>query len=109
MMVPLPCVGIFSGVAARIEQAEPTAIYMYVHCLAHSTNLCLQAVGMQSLPIRLALDFTIEVSQLIRFSPKCTSLFESFQAQVFPRAPTLKPLCPTRWTVCTRAILSYHQ
>lgn len=94
--------GHISGVAARIEQVEPTAIY--VHCLAHSTNLCLQAVGMQSLPIRQALDFTMEVSQLIRFSPKRTSLFESLQAQVSPGAPTLKPLCPTHWTVRTRAI-----
>ena len=42
--------GHLTGVAARIQEAEPTAIY--VHCLAHSTNLCLQAVGQQSLPIR---------------------------------------------------------
>ena len=94
--------GHISGVAARIEEAEPTAIY--AHCLAHSTNLCLQAVGRQSSPIREALDLTMEVSQLIRFSPKRSSLFESLQAQVCPGAPSLKPLCPTRWTVRTRAI-----
>ena len=91
-----------TGVAARIQEAEPTPIY--VHCLAHSTNLCLQAVGRQSLPIREALDLTMEVSQLIRFSPKCCSLLESRQGQVSPGAPSLKPLCPTRWTVHTRAI-----
>ena len=94
--------GHISGVDVRIEEAEPTAIN--VHCLAQSTNLCLQAVGRQLSPIRESLDLTIEVSQLICFSPKCSSLFESLQAQVCPGAPSLKPLCPTRWTVRTRAI-----
>ena len=41
--------GRISG-AARIEQDEPSAIY--VHCLAHCTNLCLQAVGRQVAPVR---------------------------------------------------------
>ena len=94
--------GHISGVAAGIEEVEPTAIY--VHCLAHSTNLRLQAVGRQSSPICEALNLTMEVSQLIRFSPKRSSLFESLQAQVCPGAPSLKPLCLTRWTVRTRAI-----
>ena len=94
--------GHISGVAARIEHAEPSAIY--VHFLAPTTDLCLQAVGLRSLPICQALDFTIEVTQLMRFFPKHTSLFESLQAQVSPGAPSLKPLCPTPWTVHTRAI-----
>ena len=46
----------------------------------------------------------MELSQLIRFSPKRSSLFTALQAQVSPSAPTLKPLCPTRWTVRTKAI-----
>lgn len=37
--------GHISGVAARIQECEPTAIF--VHCLAHCTNLCLQKVGSQ--------------------------------------------------------------
>ena len=44
------------------------------------------------------------LSQLIRFSPKRLNLFETLQSQVSPSAPTLKPLCPTRWTVRTVAI-----
>ena len=35
--------GYISGVAARIQEIEHTAIY--VHCLAHSTNLCLQTLA----------------------------------------------------------------
>ena len=47
---------------------------------------------------------TMELAQLIRFSPKRSSLFESLQAQLSPGAPSLKPLCPTRWTVRTRVL-----
>ena len=60
--------GRIQGVAARIQNDEPSAIY--VHCLAHCTNLCLQTVGRQCPPIRDALELVMEVSQLIRFSPK---------------------------------------
>ena len=96
--------GHVSGVAARIQEAEPTAIY--VHCLAHSTNLCLQTVGRKIAAIREALDLVMELSQFIRFSPKRSTLFQTLQSQLTPGAPSLKPLCPTRWTVRTRAIES---
>ena len=45
--------GHISGVAARIQKEEESAIY--VHCLAHCTNLCLQTIGKQLAPIRDAL------------------------------------------------------
>ena len=44
------------------------------------------------------------VSQLIQFSPKRSTLFEGLQQQLAPGNPTLKPLCPTRWTVRTGPI-----
>ena len=31
-------------------------------------------------------------------------MFDTLRSQVSPAAPNLKPLCPTRWTVRTRAI-----
>jgi len=102
--------GHINGVAAQIQRVEPSAIF--VHCLAHCTNLCLQEVGKQVLCIREALDIVMELSQLIRYSPKRLSLFESLMAQVCPGAPSLKPLCPTLWTVRTKAInavlTNYH-
>ena len=94
--------GHINGVAAQIQRVEPSAIF--VHCLAHCTNMCLQEVGKQILCVRVALDLVMELSQLIRYSPKRLSLFESLMAQVSPGAPSLKPLCPTRWTVRTKAI-----
>ena len=102
--------GRIQGVAARVQNDQPSAIY--VHCLAHCTNLCLQTVGRQCTPIRDALELVMEVSQLIRFSPKRSTLFESLQTQLSPAAPSLKPLCPTRWTVRNGALKSlldnYH-
>ena len=91
-----------SGVATRIQECEPRALF--VHCLAHCTNLCLQKVGSQVMCVYDSLNLVMKLSQLIRFSPKRSSLFTTLQAQVSSSAPTLKPLCPTRWTVRTRAI-----
>ena len=36
-------------------------------------------------------------------------LFQTLQAQRTPGAPSLKPLCPTRWTVYTRTIVSNYE
>lgn len=72
-------------VAAQIQRVEPAAIL--VRCLAHCTNLCLQEVGKQIPCIREALDLVMELSQLIHYSPKHLSLFESLMIQVSPGAP----------------------
>ena len=77
--------------------------WTYSHCLAHSTNLCLQTVGRNMAFIWEALDLTMEFAQFIRFSPKRSSLFKSLQAQLSPGALSLKSLCPTCWTVHTKA------
>lgn len=94
--------GHVSGVATKIREVEPSAIY--VHCFAHSTNLCLQTLGRLSECIHNTLEFVMGVAQLIRYSPKRSSLFDTLRSQVSYDTPTLKPLCPTRWTVRTGAI-----
>ena len=94
--------GHISGVAVRMQQLEPTVIF--VHCFAHCTNLCLQTLGRQSQCVHDALEVVMGISQLIRYSPKRSSLFDALRSQVSPGAPSLKPLRPTRWTVRTRAI-----
>ena len=96
--------GHLNGVAAQIQKEFPSALY--VHCLAHCTNLCLQSVGRQCIPVRDALDLVMELSQLVRYSPKWSTLFQTLQSQLSPQSPSLKPLCPTRWTVRTAAISS---
>ena len=86
--------GCRQGVAATIQQEYRTGIY--VRCLAHCTNLSLQAVGRTLTCIQDALDLGYGANQLIQFSPKRTTLFKNRQLQLSPGAPTLKPLCPTR-------------
>ena len=48
----------------------------------------------------------MDISQLIRYSPKRTFLFNSIKNEVSSDSQGLKPLCPTRWTVRTAAIES---
>ena len=40
----------------------------------------------------------------IQNSPKRLALFNNLKAELAPHNPTIKPLCPTRWTVRTPAI-----
>ena len=94
--------GHISGVAALIQQVKESALY--VHYLGHCTNLCLQTTAKRIPSIHESLKFVMGLGQLIRFSPKRCSLFETLQQQFAPGAPSLKLLCPTRWTVRTKAI-----
>ena len=96
--------GHLNGVAAHVQQTEPKAIF--IHCLAHSLNLCLQECAKQSKPIRDALALVNELHNLIKLSPKRLSLFKQIQSDIDISAhlPSIKPLCPTHWTVRTAAI-----
>ena len=96
--------GHLHGIVACIQEIEPRAIM--VHCLEHCTNLCLQSVGRQALCIREALDLVKGINDLIRCSLTQSSVFGLFRAQISTSIPTLKPLYPTRWIVCTAAINS---
>ena len=94
--------GHLSGVASRFKVEEPAALY--VHCFAHSLNLCLQDASRSCTPIRDSLELVMEIVKLIKFSPKRTTLFNTIKSQLSPDTQNLKPLCPTRWTVRTGAI-----
>ena len=96
--------GHLNGVQAKIQHDEPRA--HYVHCAAHTLNLCLQECGKQSKPIRDALALVNELSNFIRLSPRRLAQFEHIQSNLSSNLPSLKPLCPTRWIVRTSAILS---
>ena len=96
--------GKLTGVGKRILNDYPKA--HFVHCMAHSLNLCIQDVGSNCTCIREALSVTSELAKVIRASPKRLALFEKIQLEIAPGSPKLKPLCPTRWTVRTEAINS---
>ena len=94
--------GCFKGVASRLINEEPTSLY--VHCSAHCLNLCLQDCSNKCACIRDALSLTNEISNLIRNFPKKLANFKSIKHSVSADTPSLKPLCPTRWTIRTAAI-----
>ena len=68
-------------------------------------NLCLQDIARDSKCIKGALNFAMEVIQSIKYSPKWQVVFEKVQKH-HEDSPTsgLPTLCPTTWTVHTRAM-----
>ena len=90
-----------TGVATRVLDEQPAALP--VHCFAHSLNLCLQDAGRNLVCIRDALELCREIYKLIELSPKRSHLFSS-NVEASSCGVSLKPLCPTRWTVRTAAL-----
>ena len=91
-----------SGVAKRFQDDNAKAIS--VHCLAHRINLSLQEVARCSKFVKEALNFAMDVTQLIKYSPKLQVVFENLQKQQeFPSLSGIRTLCPTRWPVRTGA------
>lgn len=101
--------GIRNGVQALLKKEENRALY--VHCLAHSLNLCVQTTTKQCEMIRNVMEFVYELVQLIKFSPKRLTLFDSIRTQAAldcgeQPTPSLRSICSTRWTVRNRSIHS---
>ena len=101
-----------SGINNRVQalfKAEAKQA-LYVHCLAHSLNLCLKDVTNTCKIIRDVLNFIYEFTQLIKMSPKRLTLFESLRREVTINTgeltPCLRMLCPTHWTVNHSSIAS---
>ena len=93
--------GHLTGVAKQIQSEYPAALR--VHCFAHC-NLCLQDAAKKCKPIRAALDNIMELSQLIRYSPKCIVVFQRCKQELSIGDVGLRPLYPTCWTVRTGVI-----
>ena len=89
--------GLKTGVATRIQQLESRAIY--THCYGHSLNLAAGDTIKNSTVMKKALDITLEMSKLIKFSPKRDALFQKLKGELQPECPGMRVLCPTRWTV----------
>ena len=100
--------GINRGIQALFKSEANKALY--VHCLAHSLNLCLKDVTNTCEIIRDVMNFIYELAQLIKMSPKRLTLFDSLRKEVSINTgeftPQLRMLCPTRWTVRHGSIAS---
>ena len=100
--------GARSGVATRIYEEEPRAVY--THCYGHSINLAASDAVKESKLMRDALDTTYEITKLIKYSPRREAIFcnlkqESDTSTVNP-SPGIRVLCPTRWTVRANSLAS---
>jgi len=98
--------GSISGVSTQIKATERRAVY--IHCCAHSLNLALQDATRSCTLIRDALAFVRELVYFVKASPLRSRVFDELKAgnPAEFKSSGLRPLCPTRWTVRTKAIQS---
>ena len=96
--------GYKSGVAAKLLQEEPKALY--THCYGHALNLACADAIKHSKVMRDALDTAYEIVKLIKYSPQRQSSFMTLKAELAPGTPGVRSLCPTRWTVRGQALQS---
>ncbi|XP_062503892.1 zinc finger MYM-type protein 1-like [Corticium candelabrum] len=99
--------GAKSGVAKRLNDLEPRALY--THCYGHALNLATQDVLKGIKVMRSALETVHEITKLIKKSPKRESIFKKFKDVVTAGSPGLRILCPTRWTVRAEALTSISE
>ena len=99
--------GIRNGAQALFKKDEPRALYSIVWHI-RSLNLYVQDVSKICKLLRNTLNFIHDLVQLIKFSPKRSTLFETLKSNVAlstgQTLPSLRTLCPTHWTVRNTAI-----
>ena len=100
--------GAKSGVAKRIQDEEPRAVY--THCYGHSINLATCDAVKQSRLIKSALEMTHEITKLIMYSPRREGTFKELRSAndiaTGSHSPGVRVLCPTRWTVRADSLAS---
>ena len=94
-----------NGVAKRISDLEPRAVY--THCYGHALNLAASDTLKQCKLMKDALDMTYEITKLIKYSPRREGIFQTLK-ETLPTGstPGIRVLCPTRWTVRADSLLS---
>ena len=93
-----------SGASTQICAEEPRAIF--VHCYGHALNLAASDTVKHNKILRDTLDTTLEISKLLKFSPRREAVFEKIKAEVSPDSTGFITLCPTRWTVRAASLAS---
>lgn len=101
--------GCKSGVAKRITDLEPRALY--IHCYGHALNLAAGDAIKQSKLMQDALDTTREITKLVKSSPKREAMFKDIKKaneaeciDLPSKKSGIRVLCPTRWTVRAEAL-----
>jgi len=96
--------GTRGGVAAKIQQIEPRAVF--THCFDHALNLSVNDTIRHSTAIKDCLDTCFEIVKLIKFSPKCDAMLNRIEEEIGRFFPSIQSMCPTRWTVRAKAVTS---
>ena len=101
--------GHLSGVAARLQNENPIALR--IHCANHRLDLALKGCANQSKIISDTLSCVEDLAVFMHHSPLRMSTYESIASNCeslgdSEHVQSLHPLCPTRWTVRTKAILA---
>ena len=96
--------GAKTGVAVQISELEPRAVF--THCYGHAFNLAVSDTIKQSTLMRDCLDTCYEVVKLIKFSPKREAMLRDLKEESGSDAPSVRSLCPTRWTVRADSLAS---
>ena len=78
---------------------------LYLHCFGHSLNLAVSDVLKEVKVMQDFLDIELEISKLLKFSPRRDALFQKLKQELSPQAPGLRNLCPMRWTVHALSLL----
>ena len=94
-----------SGVAKRISDIESRALF--VHCSGHCMSLAVQDAARSIALVRDTIEFVKDIVNFMRASPLRMRTFELIKRDTDSNSETsLRPLCPTRWTVRARSIQS---
>ena len=96
--------GAKAGVEAKINQMEPRALF--THCYGHALNLAVSDTIKRSRPMRDCLDTCFELVKLIKFSPKREAMLRELKMEIDSDVPSLRTMCPTRWTVRADSLAS---
>ena len=102
--------GTKTGVAKRITDEEPRAIF--THCYGHSLSLAACDTMKRSELMKDALDTTHEITKLIKSSPQRDAIFHEHKAELENDSSSssitvgIRVLCPTRWTIRADSLFS---
>ena len=89
--------GAKNGVATQILHEEPRATF--THCYGHALNLAAGDTVKKNKVLHNTLDTTLEISKLIKFSPRRDAIFQKLKSELAPETLGFRTLCPTRWTI----------
>ena len=93
-----------NGVATQLLKEEPRALF--THCYDHALNLAASEMVKKNKILCNALDITLKISKLLKFSLRRDAIFHTLKRELAPDTPGFRTLCPTCWTVCAASLPS---